>query len=135
MRNESVRMENSIQMDLDNQTIEIKADPLHFTNVITNILDNAIKYSKEKPVVKIETKQNRNYIFIRIGDHGIGIENENQKNIFDKFYRVSTGNVHNVKGFGLGLFYVKNICTSHGWILEVDSKIGIGTKFTIKIPK
>jgi two-component system phosphate regulon sensor histidine kinase PhoR len=102
--------------------------------VITNIIDNAIKYSIGEPTVTIRTEKMPNLDIIKIIDEGIGIEKERLKSIFDKFYRVSTGDMHNVKGFGLGLFYVKNICTAHGWIVEVKSELNQGTTFSIKIP-
>lgn len=134
-KNESVRIENqSINLELDNEIMEIFADPLHFTNVITNIIDNAIKYSPGEPEITIKTERTPNTNIIQIIDQGIGIDKEKLKNIFDKFYRVSTGDVHNVKGFGLGLFYVKNICAAHGWVIDVKSEPNQGTTFIIKIP-
>jgi two-component system phosphate regulon sensor histidine kinase PhoR len=113
----------------------IQADKLHLTNVLSNILDNALKYCNEKPsgVVKLESK--KNMYQISVSDNGIGIDKENYKKIFDKFYRVSTGNVHNVKGFGLGLYYVLNICDAHNWKMDIDSKLNNGTTFRILIPK
>lgn len=135
VRNESVKLdEGSISLDLASNPLDIMADPLHLTNVISNILDNAAKYSEKAPVITIKTEQRNNMIIICITDKGIGIEKEKLKNIFDKFYRVSTGNVHNVKGFGLGLFYVKNICQAHSWIIDVQSEVGSGTTMVIKIP-
>lgn len=134
-KSESVRLEDQdINLALDSGHMEIFADPLHFTNVITNIIDNAIKYSKGEPQIIIKTDRNSNLNIINVIDQGIGIEKDKLKNIFDKFYRVSTGDVHNVKGFGLGLFYVKNICTAHGWIIDVKSEPNQGTTFIIKIP-
>jgi two-component system phosphate regulon sensor histidine kinase PhoR len=110
------------------------ADKLHFVNVITNMIDNAIKYSPNNPEVKIILEE-KDAIFVHIKDNGIGIDKESQKKLFDKFYRVSTGDVHNVKGFGLGLYYVKNICAAHGWNIQVQSEPGKGTTFSIVIPK
>jgi two-component system phosphate regulon sensor histidine kinase PhoR len=134
-KSESVRLEDQdINLALDSGDMEIFADPLHFTNVITNIIDNAIKYSKGEPQITIKTDRNSNLNIINVIDQGIGIEKDKLKNIFDKFYRVSTGDVHNVKGFGLGLFYVKNICMAHGWIIDVKSEPNQGTTFIIKIP-
>lgn len=112
----------------------VMADKLHFVNVITNMIDNAIKYSLHNPEVKILLEE-KDAIFVHIMDNGIGIDKESQKKLFDKFYRVSTGDVHNVKGFGLGLFYVKNICAAHGWNIQVHSEPGKGTTFSIVIPK
>jgi two-component system phosphate regulon sensor histidine kinase PhoR len=135
VKSESVRLKNGkISLQLCEAKMEIIADPLHFTNVITNILDNAIKYSGQNPNISFITEQRNNLNIIKITDKGIGIEKEKIKQIFDKFYRVSTGDVHNVKGFGLGLFYVKTICAAHGWIIDANSQIGDGTTFIIKIP-
>ncbi len=134
VENESVRLnDGKISLNFE-EDVEIYADPLHFTNVITTVLDNAIKYSEGDPEILISTELRNNLTVIKIKDSGIGIEKEKLKHIFDKFYRVSTGDVHNVKGFGLGLFYVKNICNSHGWIIDAQSELGKGTTFIIKIP-
>ena len=135
VENESLRLtEGEINLTFSNDEMEIFADPLHFTNVITTVLDNAIKYSAQNPQISISAEERNNLKIIRIKDKGIGIEKEKLKHIFDKFYRVPTGDVHNVKGFGLGLFYVKTICTSHGWLIDAQSELGKGTTFTIKIP-
>jgi len=112
----------------------IKADQLHLNNVISNILDNAMKYCKEEPVVNVRLKEKKKVLQLRISDNGIGIDKDNYKKIFNKFYRVSTGNVHNVKGFGLGLYYVSNICDAHNWNLDVESETDNGTTFIIDIP-
>jgi two-component system phosphate regulon sensor histidine kinase PhoR len=99
------------------------------------MIDNAIKYSIESPIVDISLNDAGKDVLLSVKDQGIGIDKENQKKLFDKFYRVSTGNIHNVKGFGLGLFYVKNICNAHGWLLQVKSEQGAGSEFIITIPK
>ena len=112
----------------------IQADPIHITNVVYNLLDNAVKYSTTKPVISITTKNERNHLVIEIKDNGIGIRKEDLKMIFDKFYRVSTGNIHDIKGFGLGLFYVKLIINEHNGSIDVKSKLGEGSTFTIKLP-
>ena len=112
----------------------IQADPIHITNVVYNLLDNAVKYSTTKPVISITTKNERNHLVIEIKDNGIGIRKEDLKMIFNKFYRVSTGNIHDIKGFGLGLFYVKLIINEHNGSIDVESKIGEGSTFTIKLP-
>ena len=112
----------------------IQADPIHITNVVYNLLDNAVKYSTTKPVISITTKNERNHLVIEIKDNGIGIRKEDLKMIFDKFYRVSTGNIHDIKGFGLGLFYVKLIINEHNGSIDVKSKLGEGSAFTIKLP-
>jgi len=136
IKNESGRLsKDNIVFDHEDEVMEIFADPLHFTNVITNIIDNAVKYSNSEPKIAIKSVQKGNKNIISIEDNGIGIDKEKLKNIFDKFYRVSTGDVHDVKGFGLGLFYVKNICNAHGWTIDVKSEPNQGTTFSIKIPK
>jgi two-component system, OmpR family, phosphate regulon sensor histidine kinase PhoR len=112
----------------------INADPVHMTNVISNLLDNAIKYTTRKPEIIIETQSNRKEIILIVRDNGIGINKTNQKRIFDKFYRVPTGNVHNIKGFGLGLSYVKKIIEEHSGNVKVESEPGIGSSFILKIP-
>lgn len=112
----------------------ISADEVHFTNLISNLVDNAVKYSKDNLVIKISTINTGRSIQVRIEDNGIGMNKETQKRIFEKFYRAHTGNVHNVKGFGLGLSYVKTMVDAHGGKIKVDSAPGRGTSFTIDIP-
>jgi two-component system, OmpR family, phosphate regulon sensor histidine kinase PhoR len=113
----------------------IYADELHFINVITNMLDNAIKYTSNKPIIKISTFNKNNGITISVEDNGIGINSANQKHIFKKFFRVHTGNVHNVKGFGLGLFYVKSVMDAHhGTIDLVKSEPTRGSVFELYFP-
>ena len=109
----------------------IQADEVHFTNIIFNLIDNAIKYSKELPVITIETVTEGKNILIKIRDNGIGMDKETQSHIYDKFYRAHTGNLHNVKGFGLGLTYVKNIVDAHGGTIKVESELGKGTQFIL----
>jgi two-component system, OmpR family, phosphate regulon sensor histidine kinase PhoR len=110
-------------------------DEVHFTNVIFNLMDNALKYSGEKPLLlTIETWNDKDNLLISIEDNGIGISKDDLKRVFEKFYRVSTGNVHNVKGFGLGLAYVKKIVSEHKGFIKVESELNIGTKFIITIP-
>jgi two-component system phosphate regulon sensor histidine kinase PhoR len=109
-------------------------DEVHFTNVIFNLMDNALKYSDKDLLLTLETRNEKDNILISIEDNGIGIHKDDLKRVFEKFYRVSTGNLHNVKGFGLGLAYVKKIVTEHKGSIKVESELNIGTKFTITIP-
>ena len=112
----------------------IQADPIHITNVVYNLLDNAVKYCTSQPEIIISTKTEKKYLVVEIKDNGIGIRKEYLKMIFDKFYRVATGNIHDIKGFGLGLFYVKLIINEHNGTIDVKSKVGEGSTFTIKLP-
>ncbi|TRX72042.1 sensor histidine kinase KdpD [Carboxylicivirga sp. M1479] len=112
----------------------ITVDEVHFTNVIYNLLDNAVKYRKGAPVLYVKTWNKNNGIVISVKDNGMGISKDNLKRIFEKFYRVPTGNVHNVKGFGLGLAYVKKIIDDHGGQISVESEMEVGTKFDIFLP-
>ncbi len=112
----------------------IKGDEMHITNVLFNLLDNAVKYSKDDLKILISTDVRDNYLVVSVTDHGIGIQNEHVGQIFERFYRVPTGNVHDVKGFGLGLSYVKKIIDAHKGKIKVDSAINKGTKFMIYFP-
>ena len=112
----------------------LQADKVHFTNIIFNLLDNANKYSPVTPQLKIKTANSYSGILISIEDNGVGISKTNQKKIFEKLYRVPTGNIHDVKGFGLGLSYVKAIVKSHGGKIGLESELNKGTKFIITLP-
>lgn len=116
------------------KNIYAEIDKTHFTNVINNLIDNAIKYCDKEPEIYIKTTCNPKGIFIILKDNGIGISKEHQRRVFDKFYRVPTGNTHNVKGFGLGLFYVKKIIELHHGIISLKSEPGKGSEFTLFIP-
>lgn len=112
----------------------IQADEIHFTNLLSNLIDNAIKYSKESLLIKLSTTSTNKTISIKIEDNGIGMSKESVKRIFEKFYRAHTGNIHNVKGFGLGMSYVKTVIDAHKGKIKVDSTLGKGSCFTIELP-
>jgi two-component system phosphate regulon sensor histidine kinase PhoR len=123
-----------IEMDLQAENPEIEADELHLTNIIFNLLDNANKYSPDKPIIKITTENTEKGLSIKVIDQGIGMTKESIKQIFEKFYRVPTGNVHDVKGFGLGLSYVKKMVEEHHGKINVQSKLGEGSEFEVVLP-
>ena len=134
--NMQVRIDNAkciMDIKLDARNSIVIGDKDHFVNVIYNLVDNALKYSKENPYLLIRTYNKKSKLVVEIEDHGIGIPKEAQKHIFEKFFRVSTGNVHNVKGFGLGLSYVKQIVESHHGKIYLHSVPGKGTTFTIHL--
>jgi len=112
----------------------IEGDKNHITNVFYNLLDNAAKYSKQEPLIEVNTSIENDRIRISVRDRGIGISPDNLKKIFDRLYRVPTGNLHNVKGFGLGLSYVKIIAERHGGCVSVESELGKGSTFYIELP-
>lgn len=123
-----------ITRNLDAEYSIVNIDEVHFSNVILNLLDNALKYTHGKPQITISTSDKKQYLSILVEDNGIGISKENQKKVFERFYRVPTGNVHNVKGFGLGLSYVKKVVEEHNGKIYIESEINVGTKFEILIP-
>lgn len=132
----SVQKRNGVVvLKQQSETCTIYADKVHFINVVNTLLDNALKYSEENPYIEIETDCNETRTFLKVKDRGIGISKEFQKRIFDKFFRVPTGDIHNVKGFGLGLNYVKMVAKAHKWQLNVDSEVNKGSIFTIIFPK
>lgn len=126
--------EGTIAEEYEAELATLEVDPVHFTNVISNLVDNAIKYSREAPEILVKTFNRKGMLIIRVEDRGIGIKKEDQRRIFEKFYRVPTGNVHNVKGFGLGLSYVKKIVEEHRGTVNLKSEINKGTEFEISIP-
>ncbi|MDL2231594.1 HAMP domain-containing histidine kinase [Porphyromonadaceae bacterium OttesenSCG-928-L07] len=119
---------------LDAENDEVSADEVHITNVISNLLDNAIKYCVKVPEISVYTRNRGDEIIISVVDNGIGIAAKEQKLIFERFYRVSTGNLHDVKGFGLGLSYVKMIIDAHNGKIEVESTLDKGSRFDIVLP-
>lgn len=145
----SININNSIQQVVENILLKypdakiniensevffIQADEFHFSNIVYNVLDNAIKYSDKQPTVNIKLQKNANDVQLIVEDNGIGISAKEQQNIFEKFYRVKNKKTNTVNGFGLGLFYVKRICNEHKWQLQLTSKENIGTTVTIIIP-
>lgn len=124
-----LKSDKPIKISIDiPEKFSVSTDPLHFGNVISNLLDNAVKYSEDSVEILIKAQSN----LITVADNGIGIEKENLPHIFDKFYRVPSGDRYEVGGYGLGLFYVKNITELLGWTIEVASTPGEGTRFQIK---
>ncbi|MDD4225336.1 MAG: HAMP domain-containing sensor histidine kinase [Mariniphaga sp.] len=131
-----VKSKNGIlHADISPGIVLVRGDEVHLTNVIFNLLDNAVKYSGETPEISVSTEDKNAHFIVSVSDNGIGIPKEHLDQIFDRFYRVPTGNVHNVKGFGLGLSYVKKIVELHNGKIKVDSVVNKGTKFSIFLPK
>jgi two-component system phosphate regulon sensor histidine kinase PhoR len=128
------KKEGSLGIDLRAKQFIVEADRTHIQNVIYNLVDNAIKYSPEKPTIRIFTTDFADALEICVQDNGIGISRENQKKVFEKLYRVPTGNIHDVKGFGLGLSYVKAIIEKHGGTVWVESDAGKGSRFYVRLP-
>lgn len=126
--------QGDLAMQLDADRFVVMGDKTHLTNALCNLVDNAIKYSFEKPELFIQTFNSGQNLTVVISDKGIGIDKEYQARVFDKFFRIPTGDVHNVKGFGLGLAYVKKIVELHGGNIELRSEKGSGTTFTITLP-
>lgn len=124
----------TLELVLEASPSTVLADKLHLTNVIFNLLDNAIKYNKQQPLIRISTSHAHGNIFLKIEDNGIGIKQDDQKKIFHRFYRVPTGNLHDVKGFGLGLSYVKLIVEAHKGKITLTSEPNKGSCFSIVLP-
>jgi signal transduction histidine kinase len=125
-----------IKTELNAENSIIRADEMHFTNIVFNLMDNAVKYKRDDVPLHLEvsTHNDADHLFIQISDNGIGIHRDDLKRIFDKFYRVHTGNTHNVKGFGLGLAYVHKMVSLHKGTIKATSEIGKGTSFLVTLP-
>ena len=133
----SIQMERKLghlKLALKASQFKLKGDEAYLLGVLLNLLDNALKYSKDAPNIMIRTQNIRGQLICSIKDHGMGMSKEAQRSIFEKFYRVASGNVHNIKGFGLGLAYVKEIITLHHGSIEVESELKKGTNFIVKFP-
>jgi signal transduction histidine kinase len=123
-----------IEKDLNAEDSRVKVDEVHFTNVMYNLLDNAVKYSNGNPKIKVETRNIDHSLLVAVEDNGMGVKKKDQKKIFDQFYRVPTGNLHDVKGFGLGLNYVKKMVEEHNGTIKLHSEYKKGSRFEIIIP-
>ncbi|MEE4255773.1 MAG: HAMP domain-containing sensor histidine kinase [Bacteroidales bacterium] len=129
-----IRKGGEIKLHLQAEQHQLRADKTHLTNIIVNLIDNALKYTPEKPLINISTRNDKGMLVLSISDNGIGISPENQKHIFKKLFRVPTGNIHDVKGFGLGLFYVKTMVEAQGGNITVKSELNKGSNFIISLP-
>jgi two-component system phosphate regulon sensor histidine kinase PhoR len=121
-------------MDLNANEHLVRGDRIHLGNVLFNLLDNAVKYSKTPPQIHISTSNDNKHVRVKVADKGIGMRKEDLRNIFERFFRIHTGNVHDVKGFGLGLHYVAQMVRAHGGKIHVDSTWGQGSTFTLELP-
>jgi two-component system, OmpR family, phosphate regulon sensor histidine kinase PhoR len=128
--------QGELETDLSAANDLIEGDEVHISNLVNNLLDNAVKYSKDNvpPRICIATSSNQKKFTLRLEDNGIGMTRETVKRIFEKFYRAHTGNIHNVKGFGLGLSYVKTVVEAHEGVIKAESTLGKGSVFTIEFP-
>ncbi|MEQ9186865.1 MAG: HAMP domain-containing sensor histidine kinase [Cryomorphaceae bacterium] len=124
----------AIDTDLKAQDAKVHGDEMHITNILFNLLDNAAKYGGENPEISVETRNDSGGVYLSVTDRGPGISKDQQKFIFEKFYRIPTGNVHDVKGFGLGLHYVKTIAEAHGGKIKLRSKPNEGSTFELYLP-
>lgn len=124
-----------LSWQLPGEALFLLADPLHLTNILHNLLDNAIKYSGDAPRIAVVGRRANGYLHLAIGDNGPGVAPEHLGRLFEKFYRVPTGNVHDVKGFGLGLYYVRQVCRAHGWKIRAESKPGKGLTVHLRLPQ
>jgi two-component system phosphate regulon sensor histidine kinase PhoR len=127
-------LSGTITTALEAEQFVLEVDSVHITNVLTNLVDNALRYCTRDPEIRITTRNEKQFFEMAIQDNGIGISKQDQKRIFEKFYRVPTGNIHTVKGFGLGLSYVKKIIEEHQGTIEVISHLYEGSTFTLRLP-
>jgi two-component system phosphate regulon sensor histidine kinase PhoR len=128
------KREATLIMNLNAQNAVVMGDELHLSNVIFNLIDNANKYSKDHPEITITTENHHHQLIIKVADKGIGMNRDQQKKIFDQFYRIPTGNLHDVKGFGLGLSYVNNMIKRMNGSISVKSEKDKGSEFEIRFP-
>jgi two-component system phosphate regulon sensor histidine kinase PhoR len=135
IQNLLIPFEDKVQFIQETTNPVIYADPFHFRCMVTNLVDNALKYSDDVPKVIVKTINQGENLLVSVQDQGIGIAPEYQKKIFNQFFRIQYGDVHNVKGFGIGLSYVKQIVRAHRWLLELQSELGKGSTFKITIPQ
>jgi two-component system, OmpR family, phosphate regulon sensor histidine kinase PhoR len=128
--------QGKVELQLNAANDLIDADEVHFSNLVNNLVDNAVKYAKDNvpPVIKLTTQSNGKNFTLRIEDNGIGMNRETVKRVFERFYRAHTGNVHNVKGFGLGLSYVKTMVEAQHGDIKAESTLGKGSIFTVDLP-
>jgi len=137
--NFTLQLENKqgkVELQLEAENDLIEADEVHFSNLVNNLVDNAVKYARDNvpPVIKLATRSNGKHFTMRIEDNGIGMNRDTVKKVFERFYRAHTGNIHNVKGFGLGLSYVKTMVEAHHGDIKAESTLGKGSTFTVDIP-
>ena len=128
------RRKVNLKVSLDAKNFKLTGDQVHLTNAVFNLIDNALKYTPESPEIVVTSFNQGAYFCLAVADNGVGISRDQHKKIFDKLYRVPTGNVHNVKGFGLGLSYVKSIIEKHRGLIKLESELGVGSTFTVFIP-
>ena len=125
--------EGALILNIDATDSMVEGDRVHLTNLVYNLIDNAVKYTEAQPQITISSGNEKGFIVMEVKDNGIGIDQKHQRMIFDKFFRVPTGNVHNVKGFGLGLFYVHTVVEAHDGQVIVESEPGQGSRFIVKL--
>jgi two-component system, OmpR family, phosphate regulon sensor histidine kinase PhoR len=133
MRIQFEKHKAEVQVHIQQGNYAFYGDRLHLTNMLYNLMDNALKYSADNPIISVSLEQRNTDLFLRVADNGIGIPSAYQSRIFERFFRVPTGNVHNVKGYGLGLSYVAGVVQQHGGHIQMESAEGVGTTFTIHL--